>query len=52
MARAIHLDNISERGGYFEPSGAVHEVPFEESQEQKINKVEAKKEALRKAKKK
>jgi len=49
-ARAIMLDNISERGGYIESETEVVEVPFRKSPEQKINEVKDKKEELRKKK--
>lgn len=50
LDRAIYLDNVSERGGYIKSESEVIEVPFEETQEQKIDKGQAKKEALREKK--
>lgn len=44
--RAIYLDNVSERGGYIEGEGKVVEVPFE-TEEQKVDKVQDKKEQMR-----
>lgn len=50
LDRAIYLDNVSERGGYIKSESEVVEVPFAETSEEKIDKVQAKKEALREKK--
>lgn len=50
LDRAIYLDNVSERGGYIKSESEVVEVPFTETSEEKIDKVQAKKEALREKK--
>jgi len=50
MERAIHLDNVSERGGYIDADGSVVEVPFADAPqttEEKIDAGNAKKEAMR-----
>lgn len=51
MDRAVYLDNVSERGGYIEGEGVIVESePLEQSQENKIDNVKEKKEAMRKEK--
>lgn len=47
LDRAIHLDNVSERGGYIKNEKEVVEVPFTEDQEATIKNVKDKKEKLR-----
>ncbi|MEE8151292.1 MAG: recombinase RecT [Nitrosomonadaceae bacterium] len=49
LDKAVHLDNISERGGYFKSETEVVEPSFkpEKTQEEKIDKVKDKKEELR-----
>lgn len=52
LDRAIYLDNVSERGGYIEAEGEIIEAPFDEApktSEEKIEKVNDKKEEMRKA---
>lgn len=52
FARAIHADNAVERGGcIIGPEREIIDVPFEESNDDKIDSVKAKKEGMRKSKK-
>lgn len=50
LDRAVYLDNVAERGGYIESEGVVVEVPFEKTQDDRIDEGKGRKEALRKAK--
>lgn len=47
LDRAIYLDNVSERGGYIQAEGEIVEVPFEKTQEERIEEGKTKKEAIR-----
>ena len=51
MERAIYLDNVSERGGYIKAENEVVEVPFEKTEEEKIESGQEKKATLREKKK-